>query len=220
MGGMCMENCDMCASSTTMYCDGCNCVECLYPSHCDVTTGQICTSGTCGTSCMTDVDCGGGRCYSGMCRECLEDADCPHGLACASNICGQQSQSGGSMDHDMSMYFTATTEVIVLFKGWATQNTWQYVLTCFACFAMGMLAVEAKTQRIGVEKKLVDKTHPSPYFWHHIANNSIRGAMAFCVYTIDYLLMLIIMTFNVGIFFSVIAGVATMFLFRGQAMYN
>eukprot|EP00475_Leptophrys_vorax_P002871 TRINITY_DN1162_c0_g2_i1.p1 TRINITY_DN1162_c0_g2~~TRINITY_DN1162_c0_g2_i1.p1 ORF type:complete len:725 (+),score=128.48 TRINITY_DN1162_c0_g2_i1:60-2234(+) len=160
-------------------------------------------------------------------------------------ICGGGSGSINS-DPIMRMYFHQSYADFVLFRSWVPRNWWQYTLTWFAIVLMGVLVLflkicrhhydEMQKQKEEAEDAvenapLLEKNIPlarkvvHPKFVHAIMpgkkqlkQNAIRAVFAFGIVTLDFLLMLVAMTFNVGLFFAVVTGYAIGTLLFGHGL--
>ena len=132
----------------------------------------------------------------------------------------------------MKMYFHNDIANYVLFRDWIPRTTAQYWGAWFACFFGAVLYESLQVLNAFLElawapvatvdsKGIIfgsDFSRPSPSVWSHICgmsqgrrgivNAALRGGMRFITATLSYALMLIAMTFNVGLFFAVITGFA------------
>ncbi|CRG94585.1 DEAD/DEAH box helicase, putative [Plasmodium gallinaceum] len=117
----------------------------------------------------------------------------------------------------MPMSFQFSTHTIILFKSWETLSKGSYYISLVVCFFFGLISVMLKVFRLNIERSL-PKTKDRNVFKSEtlFKNNTIRMILAFIIYSWDYLLMLIVMTFNVGLFFSVIFGLAFGFFLFGS----
>eukprot|EP00921_Rhytidocystis_pertsovi_P009691 GHVQ01015624.1.p1 GENE.GHVQ01015624.1~~GHVQ01015624.1.p1 ORF type:complete len:328 (-),score=26.67 GHVQ01015624.1:548-1531(-) len=115
----------------------------------------------------------------------------------------------------LPMHFTSTENynVQILFKNWVTSNELQYALTLSACIAFGFLSVVLKAGRRAAEQYMEaveDQGNATmlPRYELPICHNLIRMVMMFSIYGWDYILMLVVMSFDYGIFFCTMAGLA------------
>eukprot|EP00921_Rhytidocystis_pertsovi_P007621 GHVQ01012648.1.p1 GENE.GHVQ01012648.1~~GHVQ01012648.1.p1 ORF type:complete len:233 (+),score=18.54 GHVQ01012648.1:216-914(+) len=119
----------------------------------------------------------------------------------------------------MPMYFTNTIHTIILFSGWETVESWQYGLSCFACILFGIISVMFKVIRLRSEQEMkLRERNARRVLSIPVLHNTYRMAEAFIIYVWDYLLMLVVMTFNVGLVLSVCSGLALGFLFFGHKL--
>ncbi|GAM29479.1 hypothetical protein SAMD00019534_126550 [Acytostelium subglobosum LB1] len=132
------------------------------------------------------------------------------------------SQPEGQKVPLMRMYFHTGILDYVLFKDWVPQNNGQYTGYWFLVFFFAILFECEKTLRAMLEKKWEAVRQKNleingeevsslggirgsfPPF--NIKVDVVRGFLTGVELTMSYLLMLVAMTFNVALFFSVIAG--------------
>jgi len=126
----------------------------------------------------------------------------------------------------MEMYFHFTIYDYILFKEWVPQTVVSYVIAVFGTFLLAILYEGLKVFKIKMElswraqlrKKLQQKStqlddtplmptgevSKRPYdFWIEIQRSMLKMLETF----LHYILMLLAMTFNVGLFIAIIAGV-------------
>lgn len=127
----------------------------------------------------------------------------------------------GHGDMGMIMTFWRGDQVELLFKGWKTTGPGTYAGACvivilFACLAVFMKVCRIELERlllslgqqrdttgkIELEKNLMGKN----LLGKNLLGMFLRFIIAFLTYGADYLLMLVVMTYNVGMFLSVLTG--------------
>mmetsp|Transcript_3853 Transcript_3853/g.10642 ORF Transcript_3853/g.10642 Transcript_3853/m.10642 type:complete len:175 (-) Transcript_3853:97-621(-) len=135
--------------------------------------------------------------------------------------------SMGDMDmssHMMQMYFYSSTTVTVLFSWWTTVNWWQYLLTLIFWFLAAIfyewLAHFAKMQDLKVKvasESPTGKSYDVNSRLDGYADKRARIQAAFSarvipslLYTVriflSYMLMLVSMTYNVGLVAAIVLG--------------
>lgn len=96
------------------------------------------------------------------------------------------------------MFFQWSTTVTILFEGWLTTAWYLYVLSCLAALA---LAVCLEALRLAVHRvshgPFVEKSR-----WRQIGESLLYAGYI----GLSYVVMLIVMTYNVGLFVSVVLG--------------
>lgn len=120
----------------------------------------------------------------------------------------------------LPMFFEASPEVLLLFSWWHARTTPQYAVTCVCCIIFGFISIALKALRRISDVRLAmmeSRRKPTLLFGcFPVFHNAIRGCVAFLNYAWDYMLMLVAMTFNVGIFVSMLGGMALGFLTIGR----
>lgn len=120
----------------------------------------------------------------------------------------------------LPMSFEASSGVMLLFSWWNARTAAQYAVCCVCCIVFGFISIALKVLRHVVEMHLVqaaDEGRPTLILGSFpVFHNAVRGFIAFLNYSWDYMLMLVAMTFNVGIFFSMLCGIALGFLMIGH----
>lgn len=120
--------------------------------------------------------------------------------------------------HGMAMYFTATTSVTVWFKSWTTGSNVAYAFALIGIFVMCLVHEALTTARLTYKVYTHTKgpdDFPSrypPVLRPLATSTALRVATDTILYAANlvtsYLLMLLVMTYNVGVFFVVIGGLA------------
>lgn len=120
------------------------------------------------------------------------------------------------------MVFQNSHQATLLFPGWSTDEGFGYAWMIVICFVAGVVAVVFKYLRNEMDLWLYAMTERRKYervnerLLIYAFANSCRAIAVFVILTLDYFLMLGAMTYNVGIFFSIVSGVASGFLFMGH----
>lgn len=160
----------------------------------------------------------------------------PVGLAafCGKSLYAVQGAAGGGGDAGqcfgvMRMYFHTGGNDFVLFKGWVPCSDVQYAFTFLAVVFAGALNGLLKAMRARYEQQIMQLSRRAdspetesdsgvlfPGSMATLRHNTVRAAFTFINMLIDYSLMLISMTFNVGLFFAVIIGISIGTLFFGH----
>ncbi|XP_075254486.1 protein SLC31A2-like [Convolutriloba macropyga] len=124
------------------------------------------------------------------------------------------------------MQFYIGKRATILWERWETTKTWELVLSCFFwCFvAVGYEALKAGRDLV---PRLMSRVKPTgskdisgdscPQTRHHLSGEHlIQTFLHFLQSSISYLLMLVVMTFNMWLFFSVILGLTVGYFLFGQ----
>jgi copper transporter 1 len=140
-----------------------------------------------------------------------------------SKYCGGPSSASASDIPLMRMYFHTGIAEYVLFKTWIPQDGWDYFGTILFILTIGILSSYLKLVRsriidnfephivISAPKKLskLQVFYPQWNFPLMFSSfNFVRTFFSLLIVTIDYLLMLIAMTFNMGLFIAVMFAFA------------
>jgi len=166
--------------------------------------------------------------YSNLCVEMPSMAQCAlwNGY-CASvpswTICGGDVSNPNSAV-EMKMYWHTTINDYVLFKGWVPRSTWGYLGTLVACTAFAFAyeafkaiinwlenrwkfeATSGKLNDDKAEQPLISDTVKLEVAPFDPKRDVIRSVLHMLSYAMHYWVMLLAMTFNVGIFFAILVG--------------
>jgi len=128
------------------------------------------------------------------------------------------SSSGGNDAPIMRMYFHTGFEDYVLFKDWVPRNRGQYAGTWIAVCIAGIVFELLRLSRHMCEKEWRKYSHVNemrfvPFDWRV---DVPRAVFRFVEVMLSYSLMLVAMTFNVGLFFAVCSGLALGTLLFGR----
>ena len=184
------------------------------------------------------------------------DGDMDHGDGNMDNGDGNMDNGDGDMtggDHDHGsedhsdhgagvgghpLFFTTGDDTTVLFEGWTTDNTGEYIGSCLFVIFLGILLEAITTFRMVYPNHKIDFS-TAGFIAAHTPRTNAAGAASVdskpvnvgptwrvhavktILYligiTIAYFLMLIIMTFNVGLFISAVLGLTIGFFIFGMA---
>jgi len=125
----------------------------------------------------------------------------------------------------MQMAFYWSNNVTILFDFWKTMNEWEYGLSCFFFFMLAILFEFLNTTRYNmmVQGSQMSVQDYEPLVYDTQATRTIFHGYHFKVTLLyifqvflSYILMLVIMTFNGGLFISSILGFGTGYFLFGQ----
>jgi copper transporter 1 len=217
---------NMCSQMDMPGCSSCTSSKCGDPLF---SISQVCLS-------MEMERCLG---WTTMCQSIAADGEGGH----MSFFCGKDPSHLAAVPL-MRMYFHTGYLDYVLFKGWVATSFVQYLFSILAIIFTAMLTVFLKSWRLHSDEETrlasIQKSRESDPllsdsrirkrkrlvpFWKHMIPSSIqlrencrRMIFAFFILILDYCLMLIAMSFNVGYFFAVILGVALGTLLWGHEL--
>ncbi|TPX37408.1 hypothetical protein SmJEL517_g00462 [Synchytrium microbalum] len=189
------------------------------------------------TSASTYSDCNMLGVYAGMCKVMPGMTQCSEYVAmCSASLKGSSlcTSSASDAPPEMKMYFHTGIVEYVLFQGWVPRTTVQYGFTLLGCFILaiiyeGFLALHIVLDTyIGTTKDQNKSLQSFPTSASQSTNSStpiqparskarfawpwtqmvLRGLLRLINATLAYALMLIAMTYNVGLFFGVVLGLA------------
>lgn len=124
----------------------------------------------------------------------------------------------------MKMYFHQRLDELILWRTWRPASNGQYVGSIIAILLMGVVAQAARIAKgmfnanwlahetdAGGCKCNAEEPEPLPRMWWlpsgaQLYQNAVRAALSAVTLTLDFFLMLVAMTFNVGLFTAVIVG--------------
>ncbi|KJP89787.1 hypothetical protein AK88_00495 [Plasmodium fragile] len=129
--------------------------------------------------------------------------------------------SGKSKDgNPLPMYFSNDINIKFLFDFLQVKNEYEFILCNIVCILLGFLSVYVKVLKKKAFKEHSNelKTQMGMLSIIFSCKSAMYGWLSFLNYTIDFALMLIVMTFNVYIFLSIILGVTCGYFFYGHRL--
>ncbi|OVA17743.1 Ctr copper transporter [Macleaya cordata] len=114
--------------------------------------------------------------------------------------------SMSSMSMQMTFYWGKASEI--LFKGWPGTQTGMYILALIVVFALAMLV------------EWLSYLEFIKYGWHRVTVGLVQTFKHGIRVGLLYLVMLAVMTFNVGVFIAAVAGHTVGFLFFGSRVFS
>lgn len=119
----------------------------------------------------------------------------------------------------LPMYFSNNIRIKFLFDYFQVTTLSQFVICNIICVFLGAFSIFVKIIKKKVDTGVKQCTqYETPLKTVFNRHNVLHGVLSFLNYTIDYLLMLIVMTFNPFIFLSIMIGLSLMYLFWGHLM--
>jgi len=169
--------------------------------------------------------------YSTLCEEMPTMAQCAaYHYYCAYvprwDLCG--GGPGSNLPPEMRMYWHFSIADYVLFKEWVPRTTFMYIVTLAACFlfavmyeclkacigflenrwrtdlAVGSISGDVQTEKESLLGATAAVSFEVPPF--DCRRDSLRGALHLIYIGLHYWIMLIAMTYNVGLFLAVLLG--------------
>ncbi|KAJ9469473.1 putative Copper transporter [Diplonema papillatum] len=133
-----------------------------------------------------------GKCMSMSGQQGCSSEPAGNCLSCywSGAMCMPTKSGGGGMGVGMAVTFYSSHKVVILFDQWNVETVGQYVLSIICVFVAG-IATPLLKDYVTAERNL-------PL--------AVRGLLVFVNFCFVYSLMLVIMTYNVGIFFAAMAG--------------
>lgn len=107
----------------------------------------------------------------------------------------------------MRMYFHLDWRDYILFQSWVPDSARSYFVSIVAVMAGGVTSAWLRGVRAVLERHLARAAGKVGRNWT-LRDNACRAAVVALSTTLDYALMLVAMTYNVGLFFAVIVGLA------------
>ncbi|TPX48790.1 hypothetical protein SeLEV6574_g01838 [Synchytrium endobioticum] len=160
--------------------------------------------------------------YSNLCAAMPGMSQCPPW----STFCSSSPGMGSRLCNDgsdpstqipsMIMYFHTGLVEFILFKSWIPRTYWQYWLSMLALFLLSVVFEVFQAMHVILDMHLAKSAKPlgskgtttgppaqKRTNWNHVL---LKGLLRMVHATFAYALMLVTMTYNVGLFFSVIVG--------------
>ncbi|GFE54806.1 hypothetical protein BaOVIS_022100 [Babesia ovis] len=126
----------------------------------------------------------------------------------ASQPCGDSNSSCS-----MPMYFENTVNSVILFHFWRTATGMQYAISLIIIFILSLSTVFLKEFRNRINISMLDRSNT----FNTYAKYLILYALAFVVTLMDFAMMLVVMTYNVGIILVVCSAYAFGYILTSHA---
>lgn len=118
---------------------------------------------------------------------------------------GVPAQGGDGVQ--MRMYFHTGWQDYILFQNWVPKSLSAYVLACLGVLSAGVSSAALRGVRLIFEAHSLSAPRTHDHGWAHILRaNAARAGLVTISTALDYALMLVAMTFNVGLFLCVCFG--------------
>jgi hypothetical protein len=114
----------------------------------------------------------------------------------------------------MRMFLHFSRIDYILFSWWVPRSYLAYFLTCVFCFLFGVISSSLRILRVRAEAQwsaIDSDTQHGEYRWFappSFATNAKRATFLALVSVVDFMLMLLVMSFNVGIIAACVLGLA------------
>ncbi|KAI4835785.1 copper transporter [Plasmodium brasilianum] len=120
----------------------------------------------------------------------------------------------------LPMYFSNDTNIIFLFDYFRIRCMYEFIFCNIMCFLLGFLSIYIKAVKRNTFKKYPNDLKENLLFVKNIPvdHRLTFGMISFINYAVDYLLMLLVMTFNLFIFLSTMVGIAVGYFFCGHLL--
>lgn len=103
--------------------------------------------------------------------------------------------------HDHAVYFNFNTDMAVLFSGWSLNSRTGIFLLCFGILFLGILYQGIKHLRVYIHRDIPILNHTA-FSREHALQTLLYGVQI----VFSYILMLVIMTYNVWVFICTVVG--------------
>lgn len=128
--------------------------------------------------------------------------------------CAKQSSDDDDDPPPMRMYLHFSRLDYVLFSWWVPRTNLSYAIACLTCFLMGAVSSTLRICRIraeiwwGASDEQDLQSEPEWFSMPSYATNLKRALLVAFVSMLDFTIMLLVMTFNIGIIIACVAGLA------------
>ncbi|KAJ3043520.1 hypothetical protein HDV00_004909 [Rhizophlyctis rosea] len=149
--------------------------------------------------------------YSYLCKSMPSMSQCAQYTSlCSANPGLDQycAVSATSDPPEMKMYFHTGIRDFVLFYEWVPRTTGHYVGALIGAFLLGLIYEAFQAAHLHLERVRSAPSDKKVLLskGYHATSALIRGCSRLISATIAYLMMLVVMTYNVGLFFATVVG--------------
>ena len=120
------------------------------------------------------------------------------------------------MMEEMNMYFYQSPEVVYLFKSWKVEGTGQYSIAVICTFFLAFLIEGLNSWRYSMQSETYSKINetlaseaPDDVYKVSCTQRFKICLIYFMSLFLSYCLMLVVMTFNLGLFIATVLGLST-----------